>query len=301
MRRVKLFALFSVLIFFLRTGPALGQTLRGTLEKRSFTGPVTGRQIEFSIYLPENYSSSGERYPVIYHLHGLGGSHDGYHTRTVPASFEKARDMGIIGPVIIVFPDGYKDSFWADSFDRTKPAETNIIAELIPYVDENFRTLRDARFRVIQGFSMGGFGAAKFITKFPDLFNLGIIYDGALLDWRTLVMSHTMIAFSIFANSEDYFNQFSPWFWAGKNKNKLTARTRLRLVVGALLPWNRNFLSYLSEIGIPVEYIETSCLHDLNCLLHYEGLGSAAFISEALNQAFRDYHRDDKRSELKKK
>jgi len=301
MRGVRLFALFSVLVIFLVTEHALGQALRGILEKRSFTGPVTGKKIEFSLYLPESYYSSEERYPVIYHLHGLGGSHDGYHTRTVPASFEKARDMGIIGPVIIVFPDGYKDSFWADSFDRTKPAETNIIAELIPYVDENFRTLRSARFRIIQGFSMGGFGAAKFITKFPDLFNAGIVYDGALLDWGTLAMSHMVIAFSIFAYNEAYFNQFSPWFWAEKNKNKLAARTRLRLVVGALLPWNRNFLSYLNDLGVPVEYVETSCLHDLNCLFNYEGLGSAAFISEALNQTFRDYHRDDKRSELKKK
>jgi len=301
MRRIRLFALFSFLVILLGTERAPGQVVRGILEKRSFMGPVTGRKIEFSIYLPESYYSSEERYPVIYHLHGLGGSHDGYHTRTVPASFEKARDMGIIGPVIIVFPDGYKDSFWADSFDRTKPAETNIIAELIPFVDENFRTLRSVRFRIIQGFSMGGFGAAKFITKFPDLFNAGIIYDGALLDWKSITLSHSVIASSIFANSEAYFNQFSPWFWAEKNKIKLNARTRLRMVVGALLPQNRSFLNYLNGMGIPVEYVETRCLHDLNCLLNYEGPGSAAFISESLNRAFRDDNRNDKRDELKKK
>lgn len=301
MRGVRLFALFSVLVIFLKAEPVLGQILRGILEKRSFTGPITGKRIEFSLYLPESYYSSEERYPVVYHLHGLGGSHDGYQTRTVPASFERATEMGIIGPVIIVFPDGYKDSFWADSFDKIKPAETNIIAELIPYIDENFRTLRNARFRFIQGFSMGGFGAAKFITKFPDSFNAAIIYDGALLDWTTLTLSHATITASIFANNEAYFNQFSPWFWAEKNKNKLKARTRLRMVVGALLPWNRNFLAYLNEMGVPVEYVETACLHDLKCLLNYEGLGSAAFISECLNRAFRDYHRDEKRFEFKKK
>lgn len=242
-------------------------------------------KIEFSIYLPENYYSSDEKYPVIYHLHGLGGSHEGNQTRLVPASFEKAKEQGIIGPVIIVFPDGYRDSFWADSFDRSKPAETNLVQELIPYVDQNFRTWVAVKFRAIQGFSMGGFGAAKFLTKFPDLFSAAIIYDGALLNWPILNLSHALIATTIFAGSEAYFYEFSPWFQAEKNKLKLQAKLRLRMIVGTLVTWNRNFLNYLNHLGIPVDYGETPCLHDLNCLLNYEGISSASFLNESFEKS----------------
>lgn len=276
-----------MLIFLIAWSSLLSQSVKGIVEKRSFIGQVTGKKIEFSIYLPENYYSSDEKYPVIYHLHGLGGSYEGNHTKIVPASFEKAKEQGIIGPVIIVFPDGYRDSFWADSFDRSKPAETNLVQELIPYVDQNFRTWGGPKFRAIQGFSMGGFGAAKFLTKFPDLFNAAIIYDGALLNWTSLTLSQALIASTIFANSEAYFNEFSPWFQAEKNKLKLQSRLRLRMIVGALVTWNRNFLSYLNELEIPVDYVETSCLHDLNCLLNYEGLSSAAFLAECFYQAFK--------------
>ncbi|MCX7974420.1 MAG: alpha/beta hydrolase-fold protein [Candidatus Aminicenantes bacterium] len=280
----------AVLIWFflLAVRPLLPQTLKGIVEKRSFMGPVTGKKIEFSIYLPENYYSTDEKYPVIYHLHGLGGSHEGNHTRIVPASFEKAKEQGVIGPVIIVFPDGYRDSFWGDSFDGNKPAETNIIYELIPYVDSNFRTLSSPKFRAIQGFSMGGFGAAKFLTKFPDLFNAAIIYDGAMLNWEILAIAQALIASTIFANNEAYFNEFSPWFQAEKNKIKLKSRTRVRMVVGALVTWNRNFLSYLNELAIPVEYVETPCLHDLSCLLNYEGLSSASFLADCFHPFFRN-------------
>lgn len=277
-----------ILIFFISWTSLFSQPLKGLVEKRSFIGPITKKKIEFSIYLPENYYATGEKYPVVYHLHGLGGSHDGHQTKLVPASFEKAKEQEIIGPVIIVFPDGYRDSFWADSFDGNKPAETNIIEELIPYVDQNFRTQASPKFRDVQGFSMGGFGAAKFLTKFPDLFNAAIIYDGALLNWTILSLSHPLIAWSIFAGSEAYFNQFSPWFQAEKNRIKLQSRLRLRMVVGALVSSNRNFLDYLNELGIAVEYVETPCLHDLNCLLNYEGLNSVRFLADCFYQAFRN-------------
>jgi len=265
--------------------PVFSQTLKGIVEKRSFMGPVTKRLVEFSIYLPEGYYTGSERYPVVYHLHGLGGSHEGNHTKLVPANFERAREMGIIGPVIIVFPNGYKDSFWADSWDMSKPAETNIVAELIPYVDANFRTLGGPKFRAIQGFSMGGFGAAKFITKFPDLFVAAIVYDGALLDWTGLSFSQFLIASTIFKNDEAYFNQFSPWYQSKVNQAKLQVRLRIRMVVGALVFYNREFFSFLANLSIPVDYIETPCLHDLNCLLNAEGLGSASFLAGCFGQA----------------
>src|SRR5262245_5745208 len=112
--------------------------LNGTVQAVTFAGPVTGQPITFSIYLPPGYAGGINRYPVVYHLHGLGGAHNCQHVSLVPANHELAVAAGLIEPCIIVFPDGYGDSFWADSANSAKPAETNVKREIIPYVDANY-------------------------------------------------------------------------------------------------------------------------------------------------------------------
>src|SRR5688572_3749171 len=90
--------------------PALAQPLQGIVQQHSFIGPLTGMPVNFNIYLPPGYAQNLSHYPVIYHLHGLGGSQGGPQNTTVPASFEQAWASDVIGPVIIVFANGYTDS-----------------------------------------------------------------------------------------------------------------------------------------------------------------------------------------------
>jgi enterochelin esterase-like enzyme len=259
--------------------------LQGTLQQWSFTGPVTNRTVFFNIYLPPGYNNAGNttRYPVVYHLHGLGGSQGGPQNTTVPASFEAAFNQGLIGRVIVVFPNAYTDSFWADSFDMAKPTETDVVRQVIPFVDSNFRTIPTRGARIIQGFSMGGFGATKFYSKFPHLFAACVEYDGALLTWTNLLQFHPTIASSIFNNSESYFNDFSPWRFTTENADILDGQRPIRMVVGSLVPGNQAFRNHLQARGIPVDYVETTCGHEIGCLLSAQGLQSAAFIAASLN------------------
>jgi len=81
---------------------------------------------------------------------------------------EAAVAAGLIEPCLIAFPDGYGDSFWADSTNSAKPAETNVRLEIIPCLDANYRTVASRSRRAMQGFSMGGFGAAKFAATFRE-------------------------------------------------------------------------------------------------------------------------------------
>ena len=253
--------------------------LDGSVETLSFTGPVTGQAVNFSIYLPPGYDQSSDLYPVVYHLHGLGGSHNSKQVETVAESFEESLNLGTIGPTIIVFPDGYKNSFWADSYDMTKPAETNLIQELLPYVDSNYRTLTGGEYRAIEGHSMGGFGAAKFASKYPDRFCSSIIYDGAFFDWISLNSLFPDVAEEIFNNDEEYFNQNAPWYWVEQNKNLLLYGMPFRQVVGFLTGANSAWRDYLQSYSISVDYVETECGHPLSCLIEAEGDNSWAFIA----------------------
>jgi S-formylglutathione hydrolase FrmB len=146
---------------------AFAQPLRGRVEQRSVQAP-DGHVVAFNVYLPEGYDGSTQRYPVIYHLHGLGGG-PASSNLSVPRSFETAQTAGTFGPVIVVFPNSYEDAWWADSVNSAKPAESDVLDVLMPHVDATLRTIPTPGARAVQGFSMGGFGATKFYSKFPGV------------------------------------------------------------------------------------------------------------------------------------
>jgi S-formylglutathione hydrolase FrmB len=268
-------ALFIVLF------PSNAHALQGTLVTPvTFLGPVTGKTISFSLYLPPGYSGGSTRYPVVYHLHGMGGVHSNSNQLTVVSqSHEDAVDAGRMGRAIIVFPDGAVDSFWADSRDGARRIETNVVLEIVPYVDAHYRTLASREQRAIEGFSMGGFGAAKFASKFPHLFSAGMVYDGAIVTWAVLVQFHPSVASSMFGNSESYFNQYSPWHWVTQNAATLQSDVPFRQVVGTQVGANQNFRDHLLTHGITPEYLETGCEHTINCLFSSGGADSWSFIA----------------------
>ncbi len=262
------------------TSPAIGQSveLRGQVLQARFDGPVTGREIPYSIYLPPGYDTGTRRYPVVYSLHGLGGSYTGSQTRTVPAAYEAAADAGRASRYIIVFPDGYSNSWWADSWDGTKPAETNLVYELIPYIDQTYRTLADRQHRVIEGMSMGGWGAIKFMAKFPFLFRACITWDAAIHNWYTFSSGRPDLAAEIFNNDPQYFDAYSPWPYLAPNARFLRENAAIRVIVGSIKEGNAALRDQLNRYQIHHDYIETSCPHNWTCMLGEEGFWSAVFI-----------------------
>lgn len=269
-----------VIAFFFSIGPFLYSysSIAQTLIASSFTGPITGDEVFFNIHLPAGYDSTAMAFPVVYHLHGLGGNQGGPQNVLVPASFENALAEGVIeDEYIIVFPNGQGNSMWADSKSGHKRIETHLIQELIPHVDANFNTIADRNGRHIQGFSMGGYGAATLIAKYPDLFQSSVMYDGALHSYETLSANRPEIIEEIFDNDEDWFNQFSPWTFFRQNAELLGDSVCLRISVGDLTQYNHPFRDSLTAWGIPFEYLETGCSHNLLCLLMNDGQEAAMF------------------------
>jgi S-formylglutathione hydrolase FrmB len=125
--------------------------------------------------VPRHYTElSGYRFPVIYLLHGLFGHFDNWTDKTRIDEYSVPYDF------IIVTPEG-GDGWYTDS--ATVPNdkyESYIVQELIPEIDNRFRTLADREHRIIAGLSMGGYGAIKFGLKHPDKFSLVGSFSGAL-------------------------------------------------------------------------------------------------------------------------
>ncbi len=117
------------------------------------------------IITPDNYAS-GKEYPVIYLLHGAGGTYNQFLTmnRNIP-------DLADVYNLIIVCADGGNTSWYYDSpVDPAWKYETYITKELVPLIDKNYKTIKGRTGRAISGLSMGGHGAMYLAFRHQDIF-----------------------------------------------------------------------------------------------------------------------------------
>jgi putative tributyrin esterase len=122
-----------------------------------------GREQAATILLPSSYAQSGSRYPVLYLLHGGGQDHTAFATRSWFGGVS-SRNM------IIVTPD-VGDSWYVNSVsDPAARYEDFIVKDLVPYMDQNYRTVASRDGRAVAGVSMGAWGAMLLGLKHHQLF-----------------------------------------------------------------------------------------------------------------------------------
>ena len=263
------------------------QQVQGELKTKTITGRISGEKITFDIYLPESYRKEGVGYPVIYNLHGRGGSYKS--GGAFRAAMKKAIADGILPPVIAVYPDGTKNGWYADSKDRSILIETHIIREIIPWVDANYNTKVSRDFRLIQGFSMGGYGASLLAAKFPELFSVCINYDGAMWNWKNMMRKSKKwqsVAPVMFDNDKTYYeNNSSPWAFATLNQDKIKGRLQFRTLVGSLGSGLQEWRDHLNSLDIEMDYVDTKCRHNLQCLHEEAGDGSFRLMTKQFAKA----------------
>jgi len=148
--------------------PPAGQLPVG-VSHHSYQSKSLGKEVGYTIYLPPDYARSpGQRYPVIYNLHGAGG--DELHGFEEARVLESGIRSGKLPRMIQVMPNGGKGTYYKDSRDGKWPAETMIMREVIPLIDSTYRTIANREGRAIEGFSMGGRGSTRLAIKYPDMF-----------------------------------------------------------------------------------------------------------------------------------
>ena len=118
----------------------------------------------------------------------------------------------------MVFVNGMIRSSYVDSADGKTPVETVSIKELIPHVDATYRTVATRAGRMVEGFSMGGGGAAKWGFKYLELFGAISIIDGALHKAGDSGAGRLAESFqTIYGGNREYSEASNPWNLAEKN------------------------------------------------------------------------------------
>lgn len=253
------------------------------VEYRTFESAAARSRGSYHIYLPEVHDREKDRrFPVLYWLHGSGGGLAGI--RPLSAFFDDAIQKGKIPPMLIVFPNGMANSMWCDSKDGRVPMETVVVKELLPEIDRSFRTVAGRDGRIIEGFSMGGYGAARLGFKYPDLFGTVSILAGGPLDRdfqgpraKGNPGERERILKDIYGGDLEDYRAKSPLKIVETQAASLEGKLRIRVIVGErdfTRPLNRAFSDHLKKHKIDHEFKEVNGVgHDTIRLL--QGMGEA--------------------------
>lgn len=136
----------------------------GRLHYYRFRTNQIGWNPAVNVLLPEDYfHTNWRRYPVMYLLHG------GLQDFRFWDMEQDIRRVTAGRRIIIVMPDGGKAGWYSNpvtSFAGPRNWESFHMSQLLPWIDQNFRTYAEYDGRAISGFSMGGFGALKYTAKY---------------------------------------------------------------------------------------------------------------------------------------
>ena len=121
---------------------------------------------EYLIYLPPCYDEIPDmRYPVLYLLHGQTYTDDQWVRLGAVKVMDRLLLNKEIPPFIIIFPD---DRYW--NVQAGPGFGDRLVNHLIPYIDQNYRTLADREHRAIGGMSRGAGWAFRLGLQRWDLF-----------------------------------------------------------------------------------------------------------------------------------
>lgn len=129
----------------------------GVIRSDNYYSNVTQSWRPVNIYTPPGYDKeTGKKYPVLYIQHGGGENHQGWAIQGKTATIldnliaeKKAREM------IIVIANG---NVSRGSYNKKgmEPFIEEMVNNIIPYIENNYRVLTDQKHRAIAGLSMGG-------------------------------------------------------------------------------------------------------------------------------------------------
>ena len=150
----------------------------------------------------------------------------------------------------------------------------------MPHIDATYRTIARRKARLIEGYSMGGFGAGHLGFKYPELFGAVVVDAGALIGDRALNGPNISPIFQgAFGGDRERFLAEHPMQLASKNADQIRCKQHIRIGCGGddnLLPRNLELHELLTQLNIEHQYevVEGVAHNAGDC---YAKLGSKRF------------------------
>jgi enterochelin esterase-like enzyme len=246
----------------------------------TFESKAAHAKVSYHLYTPRAYNeTSALRLPVVYWLHGSGGGLAGIPQ--LASHFDQAIEAGQTPPCLVVFVNGLVNGMYVDWKDGTVPLETVIVEDLISHIDSSHRTIATRFGRLLDGFSMGGYGAARLGFKFPEKFRaVSVMGAGPLQEElkqtpRVNRRQADALLTRVYGGDQGYFRVSSPRKISADNASTIAKDSLIRLVVGdadETYENNLRFHEHLEKLKIPHTWTVLSGIaHDPMAVLRSTG------------------------------
>lgn len=182
----------------------------GDIRNVWYKSTTLDTQRRMHVYTPPGYDGATEKYPVLYLLHGGGDEDSGWST-IGRAGFimDNLLAEKKIKPMLVVMPNGSLPrpanvQPGPDGMAAVQQRFTNeLMKDVIPHFEKNFRVIADANHRAIAGLSMGGGQTLQVVCSHPDQF----AYAGV---WSA----------GIFGNADDFAKRNATFLENSEKTNK---------------------------------------------------------------------------------
>jgi enterochelin esterase-like enzyme len=159
----------------------------GDIRQVWYPSSTLGGQRRMHVYTPPGYDRGKDRYPVLYLLHGGGDDDSGWST-IGRAGFivDNLLAAGKVRPLVVVMPNGSLPR--PANFPVTAPGAapspqavaasaalqdrfvSELMNDIVPFVEKTLRVESSAKARAIAGLSMGGGQTQRVIGTHPESF-----------------------------------------------------------------------------------------------------------------------------------
>ena len=159
----------------------------GSIQVRTYTSTPLKRRRQLYVYLPPQYDSEpARRFPVLYLRHGSGDDESTWSLQgRAGVILENLIAQGKAVPMLIVMTNGDTDNTWAggSSPEALDLLGKELLGDVIPMIEKNYRVTANRANRAITGLSMGGGQAFTIGLKHLETFAwVGEFSSGLLSD-----------------------------------------------------------------------------------------------------------------------
>jgi enterochelin esterase-like enzyme len=184
----------------------------GAVASVHYNSTALGGIRRMHVYTPPGYETSRERYPVLYLLHGAGDVDDSW-TSVGRAGFilDNLIAANKAKPMVVVMPAGHVNGAGA-ALGAPVPAAAaqgmpgigagpdpfanDFNADVMPYIEKNYRVLTERQNRAIAGLSMGGNQTLNIAIPHLEKFAyVGVFSSGIISGARGAAASETTSPF----------------------------------------------------------------------------------------------------------
>lgn len=149
---------------------ALRAVPHGAVSQRMYFSTTLNAWRRLHVWTPAGYETSKKKLPVLYLVHG-GGDTDVSWPGVGCAGqiLDNLMAEGKMEPMVVVMPNGTIET--SDMMGEVPLFAQDMMASIIPFIEQNYRVKTDAKSRAMAGLSMGGMETMETCFQHVDMFS----------------------------------------------------------------------------------------------------------------------------------